>query len=163
MTANRLQRWATIFLSSYDCGIHYVRSKDHGKADGLSRLPIMKGTGNLDKEVLVKPESTYLNFVKYNMPCLNFFYVQRETVKDVVLSQVKEYCKPEWPYIDNENLKPFFNRKTEFYVEQDCLMLGNRVVVPTALRSLILTGLHSSHLGVVKMKGIARLYVCMVA
>lgn len=163
MTANRLQRWATIFLSSYDYGIHYVRSKDHGKADGLSRLPIMKGTGNLDKEVLVKPESTYLNFVKYNMPCLNFFYVKRETVKDFVLSQVKEYCKPEWPYIDNENLKPFFNRKTEFYVEQDCLMLGNRVVVPTALRSLILTGLHSSHLGVVKMKGIARLYVCMVA
>lgn len=72
---------------------------------------------------------------------------------------MKEYCKTKWPYIVNENLKPFFNRKTEFYVEQDCLMLGNRVVVPTALRSLILTGLHSSHLGVVKMKGLARSYL----
>lgn len=69
MTANRLQRWATIFLAKYDYAIHYVRSKDNGNADGLYRLPIMKGTANLDKEVLVKPEFTNLNFVKYNMPC----------------------------------------------------------------------------------------------
>lgn len=48
---------------------------------GCLDYPIIKGTGNLDKKVLVKPESTYLNFVNYNMPCLNFFYVQRETVK----------------------------------------------------------------------------------
>lgn len=155
MTANRLQRWA-IFLTGYDYEIHYVRSKDNCNADGLSRLPIPCKQIEGDKE-----EYTYLNFVKDNIPCLNFFDVKKETAKDVILSQVCEYTKSEWPIGSqiSDRLKPYHNRRHELYVDRDCLMLGNRVVVPFSLRKLILTELHSSHLGVVKMKAIARSYV----
>ncbi|XP_039291150.1 uncharacterized protein K02A2.6-like [Nilaparvata lugens] len=155
MTANRLQRWS-IFLSGYDYEINYVRSKDNCNADGLSRLPLPSKTIDDEGE-----EYTYLNFVKSDVQCLNFFDVKKETAKDVVLSQVCEYVKYEWP--DNskivDKLKPYFNRRNELYVDKDCLMLGNRIVIPVSLRKLILTELHSSHLGVVKMKSMARSYV----
>jgi len=52
--------------------------------------------------------------------------------------------------------KPFFTRKNELSVEQGCLLWGNRVVIPTSLRSNILLDLHSEHLGIVRMKSLAR-------
>ena len=38
-------------------------------------------------------------------------------------------------------------------------MLGTRVVVPTKFQGQILDEIHSGHLGVVKMKSVARTYV----
>ena len=35
----RMRRWR-IFLSAYQYDVEYKRSKDHGNADGLSRLPL---------------------------------------------------------------------------------------------------------------------------
>lgn len=53
-------------------------------------------------------------------------------------------------------LRPYFQRKDELYVESDCLMWGHRLVVPSILRSAILNELHCTHLGIVKMKAVAR-------
>lgn len=44
-------------------------------------------------------------------------------------------------------------------VEQDCIMWGHRVVTPQSLRKRILQELHNAHLGMVKMKMLARSYV----
>ncbi|XP_060547412.1 uncharacterized protein K02A2.6-like [Pantherophis guttatus] len=40
-----------------------------------------------------------------------------------------------------------------------CLLWGERVVVPLCLREKVLTLLHEGHLGIVRMKGLARSYV----
>ena len=55
--------------------------------------------------------------------------------------------------------RPYFNRKNELTVAQGCVMWGNRVIIPEKLREKILEELHGSHLGMVKMKSLARSYV----
>ena len=39
IAAAQMQRWG-IFLSAYQYDVEYKRSKEHGNADGLSRLPL---------------------------------------------------------------------------------------------------------------------------
>ena len=58
-----------------------------------------------------------------------------------------------------ENLKPFYNRRLELSLFNGIIMLGTRVVVPTKFQGQILDEIHSGHLGVVKMKSVARTYV----
>ena len=56
-------------------------------------------------------------------------------------------------------MAPFYSRKDELTVHQGCIMWGSRVVVPTKLRRQVLEVLHESHIGVVKMKALARSYI----
>ena len=42
---------------------------------------------------------------------------------------------------------------------EGCLLWGSKVVIPENLQSQVLKELHSSHPGVVRMKGIARAHV----
>ena len=50
-------------------------------------------------------------------------------------------------------------KQTELAVEDDCLMSGIRVIVPAKLRKLVLQELHQTHIGMVRMKMVARSYV----
>ena len=51
-----------------------------------------------------------------------------------------------------------YSRKLEISIEQDCIIWGNRVVIPSALRDKVLKDLHQSHPGMSKMKALARSY-----
>ena len=55
-------------------------------------------------------------------------------------------------------MRPFWNKRNELVVEEDCLMWGIRTVIPNKLRSVVLKELHSSHLGIVRMKMLSRSY-----
>lgn len=64
-----------------------------------------------------------------------------------------------WPNkVEDDNIKPYFNKRTELTCEEHCVMWGYRVLVPHKIRSMLLDELHSSHLGIVKMKSLARTY-----
>ena len=56
-------------------------------------------------------------------------------------------------------MKPYFSRKSELGLFSGCVVWGERVVIPEKLRNRILNDLHEGHLGMVKMKGLARSYV----
>ena len=58
-----------------------------------------------------------------------------------------------------EQFKPYLHRKNELSVESDCLIWGNRVIIPFHLRNKILTELHENHPGIVRMKALACSYV----
>lgn len=47
----------------------------------------------------------------------------------------------------------------EMSVQSDCIFLGSRVVIPQSLQKEVLQLLHESHLGVSKMKAVARSHV----
>ncbi|CAL8071712.1 unnamed protein product [Orchesella dallaii] len=88
--------------------------------------------------------------------------IKKATAKDLILSRVISYSKSGWPAQlpeADKNLQPFFIRRYELTVVQDVLMWGIRVVIPSTLHLNVLQQLHDSHLGIVKMKSIARQFV----
>ncbi|CAK1583676.1 unnamed protein product [Parnassius mnemosyne] len=152
MAASRIQRWA-VLLSGYDYNIEYVTSNKNC-ADGLSRLPISS-----NNKKTINREITYINFVENFLPVTNED-VTKATSKDIILSRIFAYFKSGWPTVcPGEEVKPYFVRRNELYLDNGSIMWGYRMVIPSYLRPIILKQLHSSHMGIVKTKGLARSYV----
>ena len=78
------------------------------------------------------------------------------TRSDRVLGKVLQFAREGWPSAPpGEEFKPYFERKHEMSIENDCLLWGMRVIVPAVFREQLLAELHQDHPGVVKMKCIA--------
>ena len=154
VTAARLQRYA-LFLAGYDYQIEYKNTKVHSNADGLSRLPLK--TEERAEEV-VDPVNVF-NMMQFEPLPITVDNVRRETQRDPVLSQVHEMVTKGWLSSHVPVLDPFYGRRDEITVHSGCLMWGIRVIVPPKLRPQVLEELHQGHLGVVKMKALARSYI----
>ena len=82
------------------------------------------------------------------------------TRRDPILSQVLPFTLEGWPATCNsEELSPYFGKKSELSIGDGCLLWGSRVIVPPQGRSKVLTELHESHPGALRMKALARSYV----
>ena len=55
--------------------------------------------------------------------------------------------------------KPYYERRNELTVHQGCILWGMRVVIPNKLQDRMLKELHDGHMGVVKIKELARSYI----
>ena len=64
-----------------------------------------------------------------------------------------------WITTREKDLEPYYRRKDELTIQDGCLLWGNRVITATKLRNHILSELHEGHLGIVKMKAIARSFI----
>lgn len=146
-SANRLRRWA-VFVSNYQYKLQYVKSEEN-TADCLSRLPV--------DDLQSEKDVDYLNYFAEN-PYVNFEFVKRQIKFDNVLSKILNFVRSDWPnYAKKDNLfKPYFDLRNQLTIEDEVLLWNNRVVIPNNLRKSMLLQLHSSHMGVVKMKSIAR-------
>ena len=153
LSAARLQRWAVI-LSAYNYKIEYKSTQTHSNADGLSRLPLVV---NNDKKQLAEPSIFNVRQLE-NLP-VTATQLKTMTRRDPVLSKVLYYTKQGWPTTIPIDLKPYWMKRTELAVEDDCLMWGIRVIVPAKLQKLVLKELHQTHIGMVGMKMVARSYV----
>ena len=85
--------------------------------------------------------------------------VQSKSRKDPIPSQVLEYSQKGWPESPAEELRAFHQKSSELTIHQGCLMWGMRVIIPPSLRQKVKDQLHAGHIGIVKMKGLARRYV----
>lgn len=160
--ASRLQRWAAE-LAAYDFKIQFVTSKCNGNADALSRLPLPIYTECVGERQMgvtsSGEEHHYLLFVDETLP-VSYKDIALETKRDKILSRVYNYVMLGWPNkCEIEELKPYYYRKSELYIEQGCIVYRYRIIIPTILRKKILNELHAGHLGIVKMKSMARNYV----
>ena len=154
-TAARLQRYA-IFLSGLDYSIEYRNTKSHGNADGLSRLPLPTDDTNTDDIV----DSTHVFHVtQLEALPVTAEEVKQQTARDPILSRAYDATMRGWGDNDDSDLQPYFRRRTELTVHQGCLLWGIRVVIPETLRKDVLNLIHDGHLGVVKMKAMARSHV----
>ena len=152
LSAGRLQRWALI-LSNFSYEIEYVKSSDNN-ADFFSRMP--------QSEVLQDDnwDTVNLNFVQDNRELpINIDQVISETQKDTVLKVVAEYIKIGWPKQIKNDLKAYVPYKNDLSLEKGCVMLGHKVLIPKTLQQYVLNELHSSHMGIIKTKSLARSYV----
>ena len=64
-----------------------------------------------------------------------------------------------WPNKRDETLVPYYNRQDDLTVVDDCLLWGSTVVIPTVFYTQLLDEFHSNHVGVCRMKALARSYV----
>ncbi|XP_051962904.1 uncharacterized protein K02A2.6-like [Xyrauchen texanus] len=155
MAAARLQRWA-LLLAAHNYTIQHRSATDHGNADALSRLPLP--VQHRDRKDAV---DAYLIKKMDALPVCSSD-ISKGTRADPILCRVKEMVSTgSFPSAkDSENvLKPYLTRKEELSLMQDCLIWGQRVIVPSNLRQRVLEDLHTGHPGVVKMKALARSYI----
>lgn len=157
--AGRLQRYA-LFLSGYTFDIKYVKSEENS-ADALSRLPLNVKHKDVTNDELAWV-GTYLHCIKESSVPIDCEQVKVETQKDKLLKKVYNFVMYGWPNFlsgEDRDLQAFYQRRDELTVEMGVIMWGYRVVVPKSLQEFILKELHVSHMGIVKMKGVARSYV----
>ena len=84
--------------------------------------------------------------------------IGQEMRKDKILSRVfASALNGNW--VVSDDLKPFFEKRNEFWICQGCLVWGPRVVIPKVLRRTLLNELDEGHLRNVTMKSVARSYV----
>ena len=153
MTAARLQRY-TLFLAGFDYKIEYKSTTEHCNADGLSGLPLQQ---NEREEIGVDSSEVFHASPFVPLPVTSEA-VARETRRDPVLARVHESIVKGWSArVDGD--KPYYERRNEITVHQGCILWEMRVVIPNKLQDRVLEELHYRHLGVVKMKALARSYV----
>ena len=71
--------------------------------------------------------------------------------------EIIRFIRRGWPqHVEDLLLKPYFDRRFEFSVEYDCLLLRLRVIIPTRHQNDMLEELHTGHPGIVLMKKLAR-------
>lgn len=77
--------------------------------------------------------------------------------EDSVLSKVKDWILSSWPSEQLDSMfAPYEARKTELSLHRDCILWGNRVVIPQAAREKVLQLLHANHPEMSAMKASAR-------
>ncbi|CAG4992790.1 unnamed protein product [Colias eurytheme] len=153
MVAGRLQRWAVI-LAEYNYRIECVRSDKNCVADALSRLP----SKQLDAAVCNNESFEFLNFVESSLS-ITYRDIAQSTKKDIILSKVLIFLRQNWEFCLDDKFKLYWKVRDALSIEQECIMFGLRVVIPSDLRERVLSALHSTHQGIVRMKSFARSYV----
>nr|XP_049467006.1 uncharacterized protein K02A2.6-like [Anopheles coluzzii] len=162
-TANRFQRFALTLLL-YDFDIEYVETDKFGNADVLSRL-INKHEKPEEDYVIASIElendtAANLQSATNALP-LAFCDIMRETQKDPVIRSLLNFIKNGWPKkeVKSPEMKCFFARREGLSTIDNCIVFGERVIVPACLRSRVLKLMHNGHPGIERMKAIARSYV----
>ena len=148
----RLQRWAVI-LSAYNYTVQHISGAHNVIADCLSRLPIKLNALQEDQI------ANFINEVSCD-PCqelpVSAVDVARLSAQDSVISKVMYHVSSGWPRVVTDQILPYFRLKEELSIESGCLIWGNRVIIPCALRQRLLKEIHCDHLGASRMKAVAR-------
>ncbi|XP_039763948.1 uncharacterized protein K02A2.6-like [Pararge aegeria] len=150
--ALRLQRYA-VTLSAYNYIVQYVDGKNNQIADFFSRAPLSVQYDDGEGDDCSK----YFLFFESNAEPVLFNDIRRATAADSVLKTVMKYMDKGWPKkIKCKSILPYFQCKTDLEVVDGCLLRGHRIVIPDTYRERMLKELHSSHLGIIKTKNVAR-------
>uniref|UniRef100_A0A914ENR5 RNA-directed DNA polymerase n=1 Tax=Acrobeloides nanus TaxID=290746 RepID=A0A914ENR5_9BILA len=164
--ANRLQRWA-IFMLAYDFTIEYKSTHAFGHADALSRL--IDGQRAAQENDLViaqahRTESDELIIQAIQGTLLKAEDVRQATAADPIFSQVLQFLDSSWPDYKQLQQNPrelqiLVLHKYEIMAVDGILLRNDRVLVPSSLRSIVLSKLHEGHQGTERMRTIARRHV----
>ena len=164
-TSGRLARWA-LQLSQYDYEIQYRRSVEHGNADCLSRLPVgheedFEQTNEYEDQSERYIAAMESRFIK-DAPIL-FDQLQRYTKQDRTLQQVMKFINDGWPStVKTKALLDFVACQHQLSVCDGCILKHAeepRIAVPKAIREQLLSELHKAHVGMERMKKLARRFI----
>ena len=135
--------------------MRYKSGKNLSNADALSRLlrPISTTHDGTPADVIAVVD--HLSSLAVNAQT-----IKELTAKDPVLSCVHRFLLSGWP---TQKLKaefhPYVSCKNELSSLDGCILWSSRIVVPPPARQSLLEERHNTHLGVSKMKSLARCYI----
>lgn len=147
MTASRLLRYAA-YLSTFDYEVQHRKNECHVNVDYLSRFPVPyeQPSGNqalLDSEVTMCQEQAINQIATSGVTSAD---IARHTAEDRELSQLLE------------KLREGKEDCLDYTISDNIIFKGNRVYIPQCLRPSVLKELHNTHIGMTKMKQLARRY-----
>ncbi|XP_018392965.1 PREDICTED: uncharacterized protein K02A2.6-like [Cyphomyrmex costatus] len=146
MTSARLLRYAS-FLSRFDYEVEYKKGHENVNADCLSRASIHQEQYSTDIAINEEVHQLcYSTIFEISTEELTTEKIVQETDKDEVLSKIKQTILN--GEIDN----------IEYTLDAGILFKGQRAVIPKKLQAKILEELHKTHVGITKMKQLARRY-----
>ncbi|XP_055682446.1 uncharacterized protein K02A2.6-like [Lutzomyia longipalpis] len=166
-TANRLQRWALILLG-YEFDIKYTATGQFGHADVLSRLISSQRRRQEDEVIIalidadISIDSEIARDVASHLP-VDFKMIQRASQTSPALQEVARYITGGWPssrnVIQSGEVSKFYKIRDALSLIKGCVFYRERLVIPEAFRTKVLTQLHEAHPGMARMKSLARGYV----
>ncbi|KFD49780.1 hypothetical protein M513_09375 [Trichuris suis] len=149
----RMLRWS-LMLAAYDYELRISPGVKVANADGLSRLPIPS-----PEMEIPPPGDIFLLETDVETP-VDAKTIEKLTRRDKTLSQVLHWALRGWPATKQADVfQSFIQRKSEISVHRNCLLWGNRVIIPEKAKTKVLELLHEAHPGMVRMKTLARSYV----
>ena len=149
----RIKRWS-LLLGNYEYTIRFRKTQAHGNADALSRLPLPTAPA----EVPMPAELVLLTEHLEDSP-VTAQHIRLWTKRNPVLSVIQNYVRHGWPDKVDSKFTAFTMKREELSLHQDCMLWGNRVVIPNKGKEAVLHELHCGHPGITRMKALARTYV----
>ncbi|XP_047987904.1 uncharacterized protein K02A2.6-like [Leguminivora glycinivorella] len=135
------------FLSGFDYNIEYRNTTKNANADYLSRFPVEKTKDN-------KIDQHYVFQMKQiNSINISPEIIAKETKEDPELRNLLQTLQ------SGASLRESGYNDNELTLQNDCILKGTRVMIPQRLRQQILEELHTGHIGMLKMKLLARSFV----
>ena len=136
-------------LDRFDFTIKHVPGKQLYTADTLSRAPLTSQDNSSDLEELA--ELAAAATVAHLPASEDRLDIYRQAQKDdPTCSIVREYCLIGWPEQSaiDPRAKPFWEKRGELTVNEELLLCGTRIVIPTLLQEQTLEKLHQGHQGI---------------
>ncbi|CAB0013442.1 unnamed protein product [Nesidiocoris tenuis] len=151
-TLSRCANYAA-YLSNFNYDVKFKSSSQNSNADFLSRFPVNSSSAKR-REATSSERDDFDEFVQLQIEQtpLTAVDIAKATKADSHLSAIMTAL------LDGRDLKleGYNGREAEYSISEGCLMLGPRVVIPPKFRAQLLEELHVAHIGIVKMKGLAR-------
>ena len=134
-------------LVAYKYTLVSRRTDAHTNGDALSRLPLAKTM----RETPVPVELILILEQVQDMPVTDK-QIKTLTIQDPLLNTVVHYIQQGWPnHSEQSELKLYWSRRMEL-----CCFEGTQILIPPQGRQRILEELLIGHLGMSKMKALAR-------
>ena len=153
----RLQR-IVYKIHQYNIAHYYRKGKSMSLPDCLSRNPeYRKHIGSDLEDLKIRFDVADIEVSTYIQQSALEEIVQA-TKSDAMLRDITEFIAHGWAETDAglpEDLQLHYFLKDELTNHADCVIKGNRVVVPEAHKETLLWRLHRAHLGVSQMKAVA--------
>ena len=150
LVPQRLQKMM-MQLQWYDLNVVYKKGMELYIADTLSRAHVEETAADKEDEyevLMVTPIAPH-----------RMVELKKETASDPQLAKLTTSIKNGWPESVKETdaeIQEFFNFREQLIIQDDIVYKGERIVVPSTLRSDYLKQIHQGHPGLVAMKNRVR-------
>ncbi|XP_058836807.1 uncharacterized protein K02A2.6-like [Topomyia yanbarensis] len=148
------------YLAHFNFNVVHKPTNQNTNADYCSRLPNSPAKSNVNSLFLNEGRNIEDEFDQFALNTIQQLpvraeHIARETRKDIHLGKLVQDLESGRDLAQLGHKAP----KAKYTLAANCLLFEHRVVIPPILRQAVLNDLHIAHMGVVKMKGLARSFV----